>query len=168
MLASRSLTVSLRSQNSAANSHFGDRMFCRPYSAVVEGCLRHSSGGYGCMSFGRSTTVCRAKTCRITPISGFREICHWYVMGLERLRQVVHVKHSQTLITDFFKGSNVRHEEGGSSESVSSCECTGSSAPSISSSSSQSFLRTPPSRISPPWSFTSACSLSRVSETCMS
>ena len=93
---------------------------------------------------------------------------NWVVMGIERARQVVGVKHSQTLITDFFKGSNVTHEEGVSSESVSSCECTGSSAPSISSSSSQSFLRPPPSKRALSCSFSSACSLSRVSETCMS
>jgi hypothetical protein len=88
-------------------------------------------------------------------------------MGL-RPRQILVAKHSQTLITDFFKGENVKHEEGVSSESVSSCECWGSSAPSNSSSSSQSVHRTPPSKSSPFCEFTSACSLSRVSETCMS
>ena len=78
-------------------------------------------------------------------------------MGFERLRHAVHVKHSQTLITYFFKGSNVSHEEGVSYESVSSCKCTRSSAPSNSSSSFQSIHRTPPSKRTLPWSFTSAC-----------
>ena len=134
--------------------------FAADFLKLLSDVCRLSLGGYGGLSLGSSNTVGSAKTCNIR--------LKWVVMGFERPRQVLGVKHSQTLITDFFKGSNVSHEEGVSSESVLSCECTGSSAPSNSSSSSQSIHRTPLSKISTPWSFTSASSLSRVSETCMS
>ena len=136
-----------------------EECFAADFLKLLSDVCRLRLDGYGGLSLESSNTVGTAKTCSIR--------LNWVVMGIERPRLVLGVKHSQTLITDFFKGSNVRHEEGVSSESVSSCKCTGSSAPSNSSSSSQSIHGFAISKSSPPLSFTSACSLSHVSETCM-